>query len=798
MGMMPRSWRWVAGFGAVGALVIAPYLAGVCILMALGLPFKQLSYGVAYAYWQALDLPDFVPFAARIRWAGGMGFMLAPLAWVGCLIVASRRDLALRPLHRVSDFLRVAEVPRDGTWARSRQPLLTAYRFRRLRLPAGESLLLAAQDYPATHAVLKGALRDVRGPVLVIDLDGALYDATAGWRASKGEVVRLAPFGGGAPWNPFADSWTRDGLRREALDTLAACWYPERNREDRVLVSHVRAVFLGLIAAVDELLRASGEGVPPAPGDVQRLLASGHGGLDRRVLSELANQPALSKATRDVLHACVALDDDTLARASQRLRGPLDVFACKRIDAGTRGNGLSLTSPVQATVYLHVTYANRQDVMPIIEALVAQWRERVPHEDALVVVHGLDLLPALPFLQSADERLHCMASVRSVAALFESYGHAERALMRRFGVMAVHAPRERAHAEREAAALARHVSYRRANAQTAYAKALRTEQLLTLRRGEQVVFAPLLSHPLRCRVVGTRRRAPAPPFAIQGEPMPFPKPLAALLAALVAGCSAPAQKVVAESPPSPCGPMPRYDDPEGISEVRVGPRRFCLPERLFNGTHIPWGHGTEVDFVLDWPSLEPLPAGFDMYKDNNRFLAALSIRMSYPDRLDDEQFRLLPRRWIEPRNPADPEQLANPGANLHLRIKGEPIHGLTPYYTDFEALERYYKRKYGPDTRAAEPDGMVSDDWFIDMGPDGIPRTVLKCSPQAIPDGVRMEGDRMVELRDVFRRATCDHNFVIPEYRVIVSLTYQRLVMPDWRRIETRIRTLFREGEISR
>jgi hypothetical protein len=798
MGMMPRSWRWGAGLGGVGALAIAPYLAGACILMTLGLPFKQLSYGVAYAYWQALDLPAFAPFAARIRWAGGIGFTVAPLAWVGCLIVASRRGRALAPLRRVPDFLQPAEVPRDGTWTRSHQPILTAYGFRRLRLPAGESLLLAAQDYPATHGVLKRALREVRGPVLVIDLDGAMYEATAGWRASKGEVVRLTPFGAGAPWNPFADSWTCDGLRHDALDALAACWYPERHREDRVLVSHVRAVFRGLISAVDEVLRAAGERVPPAPGDLWRLLALSQGRLDRDVLSELAKQSMLSKATRDALRACVALDDDTLARASERLRGPLNVFAYIHIDAGTRGTGLSLTSPAQATVYLHVPYASRQDAIPIIEALVAQWRERILHEDALVVVHGLDLLPALPFLKSTDERLRCIASVRSVAALFESYGHAERALMRRFGVIAMHAPRERVHAEREAAALTRHVAYRHANAQTAYAKALRTEQLFTLRRGEQVVFAPLLSHPLRCRVVGTRRRAPAPPFAIQGEPMPFPKPLAALLTALIAGCSAPAQKVVAESLPSPCGPMPRYDDPEGITEVRVGPRRFCLPERLFNGTHIPWGHGTEVDFVLDWPSLEPLPAGFDMYEDNSRFLAALSVGMSYPDRLTDEQFRTLPRRWIEPFDPTDPEQLANPGSNLHLRIKGEAVHGLTPYYTDFDALQRYYKRKYGPDTRAADPDGRVSDDWFIDMGPDGIPRTVLKCSPQAIPDGVRMEGDRMVELRGVFMRAVCEHDFVIPEYRVIVNLQYQRMVMPDWRRIETRIRTLFREGEVNR
>jgi hypothetical protein len=56
----------------------------------------------------------------------------------------------------------------------------------------------------------------------------------------------------------------------------------------------------------------------------------------------------------------------------------------------------------------------------------------------------------------------------------------------------------------------------------------------------------------------------------------------------------------------------------------------------------------------------------------------------------------------------------------------------------------------------------------------------------------------MIDLPDGFWRATCDHQFSMPEYQVVVSLTYQRMVMSDWRRIETRIRSLFREGEIDR
>jgi len=799
--MMPRWSRLGAGLGGLGALVIAPYLAGVCILVVLGMPFNQLGYGLAYAYWQALDLPAFAPYAMRIRWAGGVGLLLAPLVWSAYVLYAWRRAHVLAPPRRPPEWFGPADLPRDGTWMRAGQPLLTTHRFHRLRLPIGESLLLAAPDYPATCAVLKSALRDAQGPVLVIDLDGILHRATAGWRVAKGEVVRVAPLGGGAPWNPLAAAWTRDGLRRDALDALAACWYPQRDRADRVLVSHVRGVFGALVTAVDEVLRAAGDTVPPAPGDVWRLLALGNGRLDRRVLTALARQPALTTTTRDELLACAMLDDDTLARTAERLRGPLAVFADPMVEAATRGTGMSLASPAQATVYLHLPFARGQGAIPIVEAFVAQWRESVRYDDPLIVIHGLDLLPPLPFLQRDAQGVRCLASVRSLATLFDDYGYAERALMHRFSVLAMHAPRDRAHAEREADALDRHVAYRTANTRTSYAKALRAEQLLALRTGEQGVFAPLLSHPVRCRVVGARRHAPAPPIECQGELMTLPKPLAALLTALIAGCSAPAQKTVAPLPPSPCGPLAgidNFDNPERIEEVKLGPHRFCLPAKLFNGPHQPWSNGTELGFVLDWPSLEPLPLGFDMYKDNDRFLAILGIEVSYPDRLTDEQMRVFPRGWIEPFDPTDPEQRADPAENLDLRIKGDPVHGLTPYRTDVDSLRRYYEKVYGANSRATEPDNLVSEDWLVDMGPDGIPRTVLKCSPQAVPDGVRMDGGRMVSIPEVFRRATCTHQFAIPEYRAVVELDYQRMVMPDWRRIETRIRTLLRDAEIKR
>ena len=70
--------------------------------------------------------------------------------------------------------------------------------------------------------------------------------------------------------------------------------------------------------------------------------------------------------------------------------------------------------------------------------------------------------------------------------------------------------------------------------------------------------------------------------------MPFPKPLAALLASLVAGCSAPPLDL-ASVPMSPgdCGTGGKYGDPEGTEVACLGPHRFRLPSKLFNSASKP-------------------------------------------------------------------------------------------------------------------------------------------------------------------------------------------------------------------
>jgi hypothetical protein len=787
--MRPGWWRLGAGLGGLGACAIAPYLSGAGIVLALGVPLAELRYGSALAYWQSLELPAYLPYAGRIRVAGLFGLALAPSLWAAWMIHQVRR---LRETHALSppavDTARV--LRRLRAWTRPRQPPLSRCGLRPLTVPAGESLLVVAPGYPIAHEVLRGALRELAGPVLVIDLDGALHAATAGWRTEQGEVHRLAPFGGGRPWNPFAIAWTPERLRRPELEALAEVWYPERRAEERARVSQVRGLFLALVETVDAVLRAAHEAVPPAPGDLWRALAP----LDdadgmRRWLHALTVLPALRPATGSVLRAAADNDDDALRRLLDRLREPLAVFASASVDAATRGPAFLPAAPERATLYLDVPYGHREATVPLIEACVAQWMAWVHHHAPTVVIHGLDLLPPLPCLREHADTLRCIASVRSATALFGTDGEA---LAARFGVLAYHAPVDRLRAEREARGIAQFLEAHRRQGRRMPSDPS-VEDALALRAGEQWLLGPALPRPVRCPVVTPRRHAPHPPHETPGEAMPFPKPLAVLLTSLMTSCVAP------EPRPAVTGtgltivgkPVPR-----GMDGGYLGPHAFLFPEEVLKAHYRPSSSPSEISFVLRWPSLEPWPKDVDMYRDQETFVSSLRISVTYLDRLTDEEVHRYLRSIIEPTNPDGDFGRDNPAENLHLRIEGEPVYGLTPYYTDFPALERYYQRLYGPDTRAAEPSGYRNEDWYIDMGPDGIPRTVLKCSPAAIPDGVTATPDGLSVIRGVFERATCDHHFMLPEYRADVHLAYQRIVMADWRRIEDRIRRLFRDGEV--
>jgi hypothetical protein len=80
-------------------------------------------------------------------------------------------------------------------------------------------------------------------------------------------------------------------------------------------------------------------------------------------------------------------------------------------------------------------------------------------------------------------------------------------------------------------------------------------------------------------------------------------------------------------------------------------------------------------------------------------------------------------------------------------------------------------------------------DWYIARDARGKLETLIKCDSRELPDGLTIQGDRVVDAGT--GNASCDHSIVIGEDNLSVSIEYNRVFLKDWKRIEDRVRTLF-------
>lgn len=786
--MTPWLWRLGACISALGACSIAPLLASGLILFSLGLPVSGATPGLWYDYWQVLDRPAYRPYATRILCCGVAGLLLPPLLWCGAMIWVRRhrRSIPSAAPHVTFDDLATSALalPAPGHGAIP----LTRRRGRMRAAPHGTSVLVSAPFYPEAHAVVIHTLRRSSGATLVIDC-GARSHAYA--RRARGRTVhRIDPFGGGQAWNPLAGAWRPEGLDANELRQLTALWLPERGPHDRFMASHARNAFVSLVHVVDDVLRRTdGAAVPVAPGDIHRLCATSRSHASPQAfLQALAGRPEIGARTRAGVAEWLGLGDEGVVAIWTRVIEVLAPFADPVVDAATRGGALPAPSLRQVAVYLDIPDRWRAVAGPLIDSAIRQW-QNAPGVGAssLLVVHALDALPRIAAITDPMARWRCVATTRGMAALHARYGDRASALDRRFALCVVQAPHDDAFAATEARALKAFIATHRNDRQVSEPASMR--ELMSLRRGEQILATASLPTPVVCRTLNLPRKpSVAPPQTDHGEAMPISRSFIAFLATLVATS---AQAGADSFLPSAVTTSGAAAAP--MIEAKLGLHRFVFPKPMYYQQSGPDTDGG-VMLNVQWPTLKPLPLGVDYHATTEHFLSNIGIDLATVERLTDSEYRTRLRRSIEPVQPGDPQQRSHPTTNLDQRIEQKPIYGLTPYYVDFEKFRTYYLRRYGEN--ALPPDPAQNDDWFVDMGPDGIPTTVIACSSRLIQDGARIEDGRIVDARGAGRRATCRHEFLIPEYRLLVTLNYLRVVMPDWKRLEAFVRQMLKEREI--
>lgn len=246
--------------------------------------------------------------------------------------------------------------------------------------------------------------------------------------------------------------------------------------------------------------------------------------------------------------------------------------------------------------------------------------------------------------------------------------------------------------------------------------------------------------------------------------------------------SLPKENAMTEQPStSQTGADAAPTDEGPLVDAQVGPHRFRIPAHYFDNQMGPEFDGS-FGLFLEWPRLGPFPAGARSKLSLDVSLRSLSISVDYVDRVDINT--LLDRRIAPMEHEAD-----SPTANIALRIEGEPIYGLSPYYADFSKIFPYYKAIHGKDNIPVMKKDF-HDDWYLARQHEDRLETVIKCtSREVVGDGVETTQGKW-HRDDTSSLPECTHSFIIPDKKLSVTIRYLRLSLQDWKRIEDRTRQL--------
>jgi len=225
-------------------------------------------------------------------------------------------------------------------------------------------------------------------------------------------------------------------------------------------------------------------------------------------------------------------------------------------------------------------------------------------------------------------------------------------------------------------------------------------------------------------------------------------------------------------------------------EARLGPHRYLIPANYFRDQIGPDFQGN-FSLLVQWPDLQPLSPGERSKQDMETFAKQITISPYYVDRVPIET-RL--RKSITPIVSEGSLSYQDPSEHLALRDEQPQLFGLTPYWVNSKKYGDYLEleeKEYGYPSRAELRD---REDWYLARDSDGQLTTVIKCDSHLQPDGFVIQGERVI--RDGHRSTGCDHEIAIVEDRILLSISYARVFLKDWKRIEQRARELLTQYRV--
>lgn len=364
----------------VAALLGGLYLSGWLSLWLLGLHDVPLHWNTWWQYHQAADLPQYAPYAVKIKLAGGLGFGLPLLAWLLLLIPLSRRKA--ESLHGDARFASLSDLRKAGLLTQSPQGILIGkYKGRYLWLNGAQhAIAISPTRSGKTTSIAIPVLLSYAQSMVVLDLKGELFKATSGWREAQGHAIRVwAPYddaGNTHRFNPMSLMAGMDpGKRLGEIQTMAAILYPDEVGKDPFWTSQARATFAALASFMFEVwdaqvLAQQRAGTPASmrfdPNtsilfpSLERILhlSSGMGGKSiKETLQQILTDPAhacVGPQTRTVFGNLLGLAEQTFSSVIATVQAPLQQFLSPILAAATNATDFDVTALRKRPTTLYV------------------------------------------------------------------------------------------------------------------------------------------------------------------------------------------------------------------------------------------------------------------------------------------------------------------------------------------------------------------------------------------------------------------------------------------------------------
>lgn len=218
------------------------------------------------------------------------------------------------------------------------------------------------------------------------------------------------------------------------------------------------------------------------------------------------------------------------------------------------------------------------------------------------------------------------------------------------------------------------------------------------------------------------------------------------------------------------------------AEARLGRHVLSFPANYFVNQTGPDFQGA-VTLRLQWPAMEPYAPGAAATSDATVRMRDVMVALDVlpESALPDVLVRQVTRQPHE--DPDDPRN------DLSTRVATPFPDGVTGYSVD-PVLMRRFAELEGPNMadQIMNPASPLNDDWFVVRDGAGTLSTVIKCDPKATTE-VDMDGLQPV-LRPGGRMSRCVHQFLVPELQLRIRMHYSRAYLPEWRWMESRVRSL--------